>query len=110
MIGNSTWPITFPAKSITKCVDVQKAGILSLIGIGQEEEKCFDIKTEKIETDTIIKGGATFDYTFTREQLAKGELTLYTMVNPIPSDIEGLSAAYSKLETNKFDPRFRYPE
>jgi len=51
-----------------------------------------------------------FDYTFTRDQLAKGELTLYTMVNPIPSTMEELSATYSKLETNKFDPRFRYPE
>ena len=110
VIGSSTWPITFPARTITKCVDVQKAGILSLIGVSQKKEQCFDIKTDKIEADTVVKGGAMFDYTFTRDQLAKGELTLYTMVNPIPSTMEELSATYSKLETNKFDPRFRYPE
>jgi len=110
VIGDSTWPITFPARKIEKCVDVQKAGILSLIGVGQKEQKCFETEIPKIETETVVKGGAAFDYTFTREQLAKGELTLYTMVNPLPSTMEELSLTYSKIKLNNLDPKFKFPE
>jgi len=109
VIGESTWPITFPEQKIDHCVEIQKGG---LIGFLQgEEERCFETEIPSVEMESAIKGGVKFDYTFSRKDLASEKpLTLYTIAEPIPSDLQGLTNIYESIESNKNLPIFRYPE
>jgi len=107
VIGNSTWPITFPKQIITKCVNVKKEGILALFREG--DEKCFDTEIPETEMDMVLKGGVIFDYEFTRDSLTTPDMVFYTMAEPIPSSLNDLALLQQSLPENKNHPKFRYP-
>lgn len=108
VMGNSTWPITTPKQLTQHCYNVGG----SLFGIfGNGEEKCTTLEIPETKMYNAIKGGANFDFNFDQQSLASNsELVIYTMASPIPGDMEGMAKIFREIDSNKDDPRFKYPE
>ncbi len=108
VVGESTWPVTTPKETIKNCVDVNSGGVLGFFG--RETEKCFEVEMESFELDYALKGGVDFEFDLEQSDLASGnDLTVYTMVNPVPGDLEGMMALSLAVEENDKDPAFKYP-
>lgn len=107
VIGSATWPITFPKKTIKKCVDVRKEGILAFFQKG--EEKCFETVIPETKMDMALKGGVIFDYQFSRNDLTIPDMVFYTMAEPIPSSLNDMALLQQALPENKNHPNFKYP-
>lgn len=106
VIGNSTWPITIKGQTIENCFETPQNTILGLIF---KEKKCVEIKTEDMIMNEVIKGGAQFEFTLTRDSLNNGYITFYTMVDKIPSSFESLNLIYSGISKNAKSDYFREP-
>ena len=108
VFGSSTWPITLPQETITKCVDTRASGLL---GLFKTEKKCIDTTTEKIELEQALKGGMNFVYEFQRAELSReGKLTIYILVDKLPSSLDTMNQIQLSLETNKDHPYFMNPK
>ncbi|MDD5650833.1 MAG: hypothetical protein PHF86_10540, partial [Candidatus Nanoarchaeia archaeon] len=107
IIANSTWPITIKGQTFEKCVDTPQSNIFGIIF---KDRKCFSTKTEDLVVNEVIKGGADFQWTLTRDDLNnKDSITFYTMVDQIPSNFESLNLIYSEIQKNAKNKNFKEP-
>lgn len=108
VIGESTWPIQIQKQTIETCVETPR-GILGIFGA--KKEQCTTSDIPGYELEQVIKGGATFSYSVTNKDLAKSkELTLYTIVNALPTTNEEVMNIYENIKTNSNSNLFRNPE
>ncbi len=108
LIRNSTWPITTKKETIENCIDTRAAGLMSFF---KKETHCEKMEIEPMELDYAMTGGAIFENTFERRELASdGELNLYILSDPVPSDLDAMQRVQLALEINSEHPLFRYPE
>ena len=108
VIRNSTWPVITQKETIENCVDSRGLGI---IGFFKTTKHCEKVEIPSRTFDYVMTGGGIFDNNFTRTDLANnGDLTLYTLADPTPGDIETMQNIQLELYTNKDHPLFRRPE
>ncbi|MEK6907309.1 MAG: hypothetical protein AABW45_02170 [Nanoarchaeota archaeon] len=95
-------------QTIEYCTDIPKSGVLGLIGI--TEKKCFNTELEETQLEKVIVGGAEFDWEITQDDLNKAQkLTLYTIYNKVPSNIQELTQTYEQILKNSDSTNFRKP-
>ncbi|MEK6835563.1 MAG: hypothetical protein AABX55_00900, partial [Nanoarchaeota archaeon] len=96
-------------QSLEYCTDVPKSGLLGAIGI--KERKCFTTELEETNLDKVLIGGAIFDLSLSEEELTKtSKITLYTIYNKVPNDLNELQIIYNNLAQNSQLDNFRYPK
>lgn len=109
IIGESTWPISTPKQKVKRCIDINAPGIIGILARGKEE--CTEIETEEMKFDYSPKGGAEFDFSFDRSDLASvNTLVLYTVAENAPGNLEEMSRLQSRIEFNSQSKDFIYPE
>ncbi len=106
-IGESTWPITVPKTVTQTCTDTKGKGIASFFA---QPEQCFSIETESYELEQVLKGGVSYEFTFTRDMLTSNRpITMYSFAEPVTTDTEQIAQRQFAMATNAQDPRFREP-
>jgi len=93
---------------VKKCVRVPKPGILGLL---LTEEKCVDVNIEGGDVDSLIIGGAEFDWSVPREELVdKSKIVFYVMKSGEPKNLEDVNEIYEKIGRYESDINFLYPD
>ena len=107
IIANSTWDIKIQEQTIKKCVERPK-GILGLFG--RKETTCLEAKIPSQTLSQVVKGGANFDWSVKRRELANAKhIIFYTVVDELPTTYEELSDIYNEANINPTLPIFIYP-
>ncbi len=109
VIGESTWPINTPKQKVKRCIDINSPGIIGIFARGKEE--CTEVETEEMKFDYAPKGGAEFEFSFNRNDLASvNTLVFYTVAENAPGNLEEMGRLQSRIEFNSQSKDFKYPE
>jgi hypothetical protein len=89
-----------------ECVDVPREGIL---GLFLNEEKCFDVEFDDIEIESVIIGGANFEWNI-QSLINYDKIILYGVINGIPEEISDITDVFNNIELNHLNSRFMEPK
>ncbi len=107
VVEDSPFEIPIQGKEIETCNKVPQ-GVLGIFGL--EEEKCTTVNVPPTKLKTLVKGGANFEFTVNREDLASAtKLVVYTVASKTPSSYDELSDIYSSIGNNANVSYFVYP-
>ncbi len=97
-------PIRIPGKEIQNCVDVPKGGLLGFLG--STEQQCNKVKLPDLELDSLVTGGAEFEWTVDKDELYTSDyIKFYITTQAIPKSLEELSSVNLNQE-NEILPVF----
>lgn len=107
VVEDSPFDITIQGREIESCVKAP-SGVLGIFGV--EEEKCSTVNIPPTKLQSVIKGGANFNFKVSRAELASSsKIVLYTVADKTPTTYDELTDVYSGLADNSQKPYFVYP-
>jgi hypothetical protein len=105
--GTGGRKIVLEEQTVRNCVTVPKKGIL---GLFLNEEKCIDVNVEGGEVDSVVLGGAEFEWDAVRTDIAGGKrIAFYVMEGEEPKNFEDIGEIYEKIGYYSSNPNFIYP-
>ncbi len=108
VIKDSAKPLTIKGETTTTCIQVPRSGILGSLGL--TEKKCQETELKGTTVNSVIVGGANFEYTLDRDALLRSkQLTVYTVRNTEPTTITELQKLYDQIEHNAENTNFKEP-
>lgn len=101
--------IDVPARNVESCSEVPRSGILGLLG--STTKKCSTVTIPGTRLTNALIGGANFDWSVSRGQLASGKvITLYSFRDKVPRSLDDIREITENINTNAQNRLFKKPE